>query len=137
MYSFAYLPQLRPHQKRLPVADIPTGPNKLHLLGIAYDAFVDGGFDPIGMDHFARPTDELSRAHVAGRLHRNFQGYSARPAIDTVAVGVTAISDIAGRYAQNVPPLAKYYRSLDEGRLPIARGKVLTDDDLRRPWFDQ
>ncbi len=135
VYSFAYLPELRPHQKRLPVADIPTGPAKLTLLGTAFEAFVDGGLQPIGMDHFAKPEDELSQALAAGRLNRNFQGYSARPAIDTVSVGVTAISDVMGRYAQNVPQLNKYYKSLDDGRLPLARGMVLSEDDLRRRWI--
>lgn len=132
VYSFAYLPQLRPHQKRLPVADIPTGPQKLSLLKRAYEAFSKGGYRPIGMDHFAKPTDELSRAIDAGRLHRNFQGYTVRAAQDTVSVGVTAIGDIQGRYSQNVPQLNKYYRMLDEGRLPLARGKVLTEDDVAR-----
>ena len=132
VYSFAFLPELRPHQKRLPVADIPTGPAKLTLLRQAFEAFTDVGYRPIGMDHFAKPTDELSEAGEQGRLHRNFQGYSARAALDTVSVGVTAISDVQGRYAQNVPQLNKYYRMLEAGRLPIARGLVLSDDDRRR-----
>ena len=132
VYSFAFLPELRPHQKRLPMADIPTGPAKLSLLRMAYESFLDAGFLPIGMDHFAKPEDELSQALSARRLNRNFQGYSARPAMDTVSVGLTAISDVMGRYAQNVPQMNKYYRALDEGRLPIARGMVLSKDDLVR-----
>ncbi len=132
VYSFAFLPELRPHQKRLPIADIPTGSTKLSLLAQAFESFVAAGYQPIGMDHFAKPTDELAEAASAHRLRRNFQGYSARALTDTVSVGVTAISDVQGRYAQNVPQLNKYYRFLDEGCLPLSRGKVLTGDDLRR-----
>ena len=132
VYSFAYLPQLRPHQKRLAVADIPTGAAKLKLLRQAHEAFVASDYLPIGMDHFAKTSDALADAHHRRQLHRNFQGYSAKAAVDTVAVGVTAISDIQGRYAQNVPQLNKYYRALDEGRLPVARGITLTPEDLRR-----
>jgi oxygen-independent coproporphyrinogen-3 oxidase len=132
VYSFAYLPDLRPHQKRLPMADIPVGVPKLALFKMAYDAFVKAGYNVIGMDHFARPEDELSKALSQRKLHRNFQGYTVKAASDTVAVGVTAIGDMQGRYTQNVPQLMKYYRFLDEGRLPTVRGIVLTADDRRR-----
>ncbi|MCA9554698.1 MAG: oxygen-independent coproporphyrinogen III oxidase [Myxococcales bacterium] len=132
VYSFAYLPDLRPHQKRLPMADIPVGVPKLALFKMAYDTFATSGYEVIGMDHFARPEDELSKALGKRKLHRNFQGYTVKAAADTVAVGVTAIGDMVGRYTQNVPQLMKYYRFLDEGQLPTVRGIVLTDDDVRR-----
>ncbi len=132
VYSFAYLPDLRKHQKRLPMADVPTGLSKMRLFQMAYDAFAEGGYRPIGMDHFAKPEDELATAQAKRQLHRNFQGYTSRPGCDTVAFGVTAIADVQGRYAQSVPQLNKYYRMLDEGRLPTVRGIKLTEDDLRR-----
>lgn len=132
VYSFAYVPDLRPHQKRLAPAHIPVGATKLALLRDAYDAFVGAGYRPIGMDHFAKPTDELAEASKQRRLHRNFQGYSVKAAEDTVAFGLTAISDLAGHYAQNVPQLNQYYRALDEGRFPVMRGLKLSKDDRRR-----
>lgn len=132
VYSFAYLPDLRKHQKRLPIADVPTGLPKMQLFQMAYDAFTEAGYHAIGMDHFAKPEDELSTARGQRNLHRNFQGYSARPGTDTVAFGVTAISDVQGRYAQSVPQIAKYYQILDEGRLPTVRGLELDAEDLKR-----
>lgn len=132
VYSFAYLPDLRKHQKRLPIADVPTGLPKMRLFQMAYDAFTAGGYQAIGMDHFAKPDDELATAQTKRQLHRNFQGYTSRPGCDTVAFGVTAIADVQGRYAQSVPQLVKYYRMLDEGLLPTVRGIELTADDTRR-----
>ena len=132
VYSFAFLPEQRKHQKRLPIADVPTGLDKMRLFQVAYDTFTGHGYRAIGMDHFAKPDDELSSAQEQRRLHRNFQGYTARPHCDTVAFGLTAIADVQGRYAQSVPQLAKYYRHLDEGQLPTVRGITLTDDDRRR-----
>lgn len=132
IYGFAYLPELRPHQKRLPVADLPEGTTKHRLFRLAYEKLVGAGYQPIGMDHFARPDDELARAQRERRLGRNFQGYTVRAAKDSVAFGLTAISDVAGRLVQNVPQLKKYEAALDEGRLPTLRGIERTADDEER-----
>jgi oxygen-independent coproporphyrinogen-3 oxidase len=132
VYSFAYVPDVRPHQKRLPVDALPRGRAKLDLFLQARAAFLNAGYRPIGMDHFALPGDELSLAQQQRTLTRNFQGYTVRAAPDTVALGVTGISDIGGAYAQNVRPLPRYYAALQEGRLATERGVVLTDDDVRR-----
>jgi oxygen-independent coproporphyrinogen-3 oxidase len=95
--------------------------------------FVAAGYHQIGMDHFALPDDELARASEAGRLHRNFMGYTTRPAPDMVGAGVSAIGDVSGAFAQNVKPLAAYYAALDRGEFPIERGYQLdADDRLRR-----
>lgn len=132
IYGFAFLPELRPHQKRLPQADIPEGPSKHRLFRIAYETLVDAGYQAIGMDHFARPDDELAKAQRERRLGRNFQGYTVRSADDTVAFGLTAISDVAGHLAQSVPQMKKYEAALDEGRLPTLRGLRRNDDDKAR-----
>ena len=85
------------------------------------------------MDHFALPDDDLAVAARERRLHRNFMGYTTRPAPDSVAVGVSAIGDVAGAFAQNHKSLARYYEAIDAGRFPVERGYALTDDDqLRR-----
>lgn len=132
LYGFAFLPQLRPHQKRLPLADIPAGPVKHELYRSAYEQLLGAGYEPIGMDHFAKPTDELVRAKRERRLGRNFMGYTVRSASDTVAVGLTAISDVAGAFAQNVPQMKKYEAALDAGRLPVLRGLARSEQDERR-----
>lgn len=132
IYGFAFLPELRPHQKRLPVADIPEGSTKHALFRLAWERLTLAGYEPIGLDHFALPQDELSRAAKERRLGRNFQGYTVRAARDTVAFGLTAISDVAGHLAQNFPQMKKYEAALEEGRLPTMRGIERSRDDKER-----
>lgn len=132
IYGFAYLPDLRTNQKRLPMAEIPEGAAKHRLFRLAYEELVRSGYQAIGMDHFARPDDELSRAQRERRLGRNFQGYTVRAARDTVAFGLTAISDVSSNLAQSVPQMKKYEKALDEGRLPTMRGIVRSADDEER-----
>lgn len=132
VYSFAYLPDLRTHQRRLDGATVPRGADKLALFAQAYDAFVEGGYRPIGMDHFALPDDELAHAQERRALGRNFQGYTVRSAADVVAFGATGISDVAGGYAQSVRPLPRYYAAIAAGRFATERGVELDADDRRR-----
>ena len=133
VYSFALVPWIRAHQKGLPMADLPDAEAKLELFVEAMQRFVAAGYRQIGMDHFALPDDELAKASDAGRLHRNFMGYTTRPAPDLVGIGVSAIGDVSGAFAQNVKPLAAYYDALDAGQFPIERGYRLDRDDrLRR-----
>jgi oxygen-independent coproporphyrinogen-3 oxidase len=133
VYSYAHVPWLRPHQKAIDPLDLPDGGTKRALLGSAIETFTTAGYEPIGMDHFALPDDELAAAAREGRLHRNFMGYTTRCAADSVAAGVSAIGDVGGAFAQNHKSLARYYEALDAGRFPIERGYALNDDDrLRR-----
>jgi oxygen-independent coproporphyrinogen-3 oxidase len=132
IFSFAFVPQAKPHQRRLALFDRPTGRAKLELLGIAHDVLGAIGYRAIGIDHFAAPDDELARALDDGTLARDFQGYTTRKAADTVALGVSAISFIGGAYAQNVKSLALYHRALAADRLPTERGHALDEDDRRR-----
>ncbi len=133
IYSFAFVPDARPHQKRLPVLAMPQGMDKLALFALAYERLLESGYVPIGMDHFALPEDELARALQHRTLTRNFQGYAARTPRDVIAFGVTAISDIRGRYAQNHPQIAKYYQKTESGRFATARGiKSSAEDRTRR-----
>lgn len=132
VYSFAFMPEVLKHQKRLPAQFIPKGSEKLSLFRIARERFLGAGYSPIGMDHFALPTDELAVARAEHRLRRNFQGYTVTSATDVVAVGSSAISDVAGAYAQNVRQLSKYYERIEKGQLATERGLVLSEDDRRR-----
>ncbi len=132
-YAFAFVPNLRPNQRRLDAEAMLNGAAKLDLFRQAWHAFESAGYTFLGLDHFAAPGDELAEAAKDGRLWRNFQGYTVRHAPETVALGVTGISDIGGAYAQNVRTLPKYAEALNEGRLPTVKGMLRTaDDDARR-----
>jgi oxygen-independent coproporphyrinogen-3 oxidase len=132
VYSYAHVPWLRPHQKQIEVAALPQRELKLQLIGAAIASFVTAGYVPIGMDHFALADDELAVAARERRLHRNFMGYTTRRAVDMVGVGLSAIGDVSGAFAQNVKKLPAYYKAIDATRFPIERGYILTDDDTIR-----
>jgi oxygen-independent coproporphyrinogen III oxidase len=134
VYSYAHVPWMRAHQKAIDPLDLPDAQTKRALLGAALDAFTDAGYIAIGIDHFALPDDELAVAARERRLHRNFMGYTVRPAPDSVAVGVSAIGDVAGAFSQNHKTLARYYEAIDAGRFPVERGYALTDDDRVRRY---
>src|SRR5262249_61231268 len=104
----AAAPTWKPRQRRLPVAQLPTGAAKLALFRLAHDALIDAGYVAIGMDHFALPDDELARARAEGRLWRGFQGYSAgRGGAGTIALGVSGIGGVGGAYPQNAKTLPR------------------------------
>ena len=132
LYSYAHLPGLAKPQRRINEAELPSPETKLQLLQLAIRRFTDAGYVYIGMDHFARPDDELAVAQRQGRLHRNFQGYSTHADADLMAFGISAIGKVGSSYSQNVKTLDDYYDALDMGRLPIMRGIELTADDLAR-----
>jgi oxygen-independent coproporphyrinogen-3 oxidase len=134
VYSYAHLPARLKHQGRIDADLLPATEEKHELFAMARTAFVEGGYATIGMDHFARPEDELTKAMEAGRLHRNFMGYTTIADTEMMGVGPSAISYIGGAYAQNGKRLFMYYRPLDEGRLPTDCGRALTEDDLIRRW---
>jgi len=101
-------------------------------MAMAIETLVEAGYVFIGMDHFARPDDELALAQQAGKLHRNFQGYSTHAELDLLAIGVSAIAKVGPVYAQNAKTLDEYYGDLDSGHLPVRRGYRMNDDDALR-----
>ncbi|NIP60088.1 MAG: oxygen-independent coproporphyrinogen III oxidase, partial [Gammaproteobacteria bacterium] len=131
-YSFAYVPWIRGHQKKLDRDELPSPETKLELYLMAMDRFLEAGYEPIGMDHFALPDDELAVAAREGRLHRNFMGYTVMPASDMVAVGISGIGEVQHAFFQNEKKLSRYYQALDEDRLPVQRGYLLDEDDVIR-----
>ncbi|WP_244914606.1 oxygen-independent coproporphyrinogen III oxidase [Pandoraea apista] len=132
VFSYAHLPQQFKMQRCLP-DNLPDGPQKLALLQTIIARLTAAGYVYIGMDHFARPDDELARAQAAGTLHRNFQGYSTRADCDLVGVGMSAIGRVGDSYAQNAKTLKTYYEAIDAGGLAITRGVRLDEDDhIRR-----
>ncbi|TRZ68112.1 MAG: oxygen-independent coproporphyrinogen III oxidase [Rhodocyclaceae bacterium] len=132
IYNYAHLPAMAKPQRRINEAELPTPDAKLQILQLAIRRLTDAGYVFIGMDHFAKPDDELAVAQRQGRLHRNFQGYSTHAEADLMAFGVSSISKVGPSYCQNVKTLDEYYDSLDRGVLPVMRGIELTADDLLR-----
>jgi oxygen-independent coproporphyrinogen-3 oxidase len=132
IYNYAHMPQLFKSQRLIVDADLPTDQDKLAMLGLCIERLTGAGYVYIGMDHFAKPDDELAVAQRSGQLHRNFQGYSTHADTDMVACGVSAISAVGQSYCQNEKSLERYYAALDEGHLPVARGIELSADDVVR-----
>ena len=132
LYAYAHLPARFPPQRRIADQDLPPAQDRLRMLSQALAGFLVRGYQYIGMDHFALPTDALAVAKRQGRLHRNFQGYTTQPESDLIGLGVSAISKVGVTYAQNEKALPAYGRALQEGRLPISRGVRVTRDDLVR-----
>ncbi|MFN3986405.1 MAG: oxygen-independent coproporphyrinogen III oxidase [Rhodocyclaceae bacterium] len=132
LYSYAHLPGLFKPQRRINSVELPVADTKLQILQLAIRRLTEAGYVYIGMDHFAKPDDELSVAQRQGRLHRNFQGYSTQAECDLLAFGVSSIGKIGPVYSQNVKTLDEYYDALDRDELPVLRGVELTADDLLR-----
>ncbi|MDR3221395.1 MAG: oxygen-independent coproporphyrinogen III oxidase [Candidatus Accumulibacter sp.] len=132
IYNYAHLPALFKPQRRILDADLPTPDERLRILSMSIGKLTAAGYVFIGMDHFARPDDELAVAQRAGRLHRNFQGYSTHSDRDMLSFGISSISKLGTSYSQNVKTLNEYYERLDQGVLPVFRGVGLTPDDVLR-----
>ena len=132
LYNYAHLPALFKPQRRIHEAELPTPETKLQILTLAIGRLTRAGYLYIGMDHFAKPDDELAVAQRRGRLQRNFQGYSTLPECDLLGFGNSAIGRIGPTYCQNLKSLDDYYAALDQGHLPVWRGMELSADDLVR-----
>ena len=132
VYNYAHLPGLVKPQRRINEADLPSPDARLQILQLAIRRLTDAGYVFIGMDHFAKPDDELAVAQRQGRLHRNFQGYSTHADADLLAFGLSAISKVGPTYCQNFKTIDEYYDALDRNELPVMRGIELTADDLLR-----
>lgn len=138
VYAYAHLPQRFKAQRQIERSLVPAPETRLELLRLSIEKLTAAGYVYIGMDHFARPEDELVRAQRSGELQRNFQGYSTRGGRDLVGLGLSAISRVGDAYSQNAKALPAYQRALDAGRLPVERGlRLTTDDRLRREVIEQ
>jgi len=138
VFNYAHLPELFKTQRQIDTTSLPAPGEKLAILQHTIERLTAAGYVYIGMDHFARPDDELAVAQREGSLYRNFQGYSTHADCDLVAMGITAIGKVGDTYSQNVKTLDEYSALLDAGHLPVFRGIVLSDDDkLRRAIITQ
>ena len=138
VFNYAHLPERFKPQRRINEAELPSPDQKLEILQQVGERLADAGYVYIGMDHFARPDDELAVAQREGQLYRNFQGYSTHAHCDLVAMGVTSIGMVGNTYAQNMRTLDEYYGRIDAGHLAVFRGVELSrDDELRRAVITQ
>lgn len=131
-FGYAHVPWMKAHQKRIDEGALPRAWDRFTLFRDAVRRFTDSGYRWIGIDHFARPEDSLALAADAGRLHRNFMGYTTRSGENLLGIGVSSISEVDGWFTQNAPDLGPWQREIDARRLPIVRGHVMSDDDRDR-----
>lgn len=132
VYGYAHLPERFKAQAVIDASALPTAEARLKLLGRTIERLTAAGYVHIGMDHFAKPDDELAVAQRDGSLQRNFQGYTTHGGCDLVAFGISAIGTVGDLYTQNEKLEAAYFAALDAGRLPIARGLAMDRDDRIR-----
>jgi oxygen-independent coproporphyrinogen-3 oxidase len=130
LFSFAYLPDQLPLQRRISADDLPSPRERLTMLQSAQEHLLAAGYEAIGMDHYALAGDPLAEAARSGSLHRNFQGYTTGGELDLLGVGVTAISQFPHLFSQNHRNLKAYVQALEEGRLPVERGLVVRDPEV-------
>ena len=133
VFSYAHVPWIKPAQRIFDArGQLPGAEEKLAMFAVAHGRLTAAGYIDIGLDHFAKPGDELAVAQREGTLHRNFQGYSTRGGASLYAFGISSISSTADTYRQNFKTMKAWKESLDAGRLPIERGLRLSGEDLRR-----
>lgn len=132
LFGYAHVPWVKPHQKILEDAGLPTGPERLQLFLLALQRLQEAGYIYIGMDHFAKRDDELAVAQRSGGLYRNFQGYSTRAGHEILAFGISSISQNSEGYRQNHKTMDDYRRSLEADRLPITKAYRMTPEDRLR-----
>ncbi len=133
-YSYAHVPWIRGNQKGIEIETLPPAEVKLELFATAIDRFRAAGYVQIGMDHFALPDDELALAIDKGTLHRNFMGYTVKPASDMLGVGISSIGDVRGAFCQNEKKISTYYAAISAGDFPVHRGFELSADDIVRRY---
>ena len=129
VFNYAHVPWLKKHQNVMPAEALPSADARLAILQMTIERLIGAGYVYIGMDHFAKPTDDLAVAQRSGTLYRNFQGYSTRAGSDVYAFGVSAISQFENIYAQNIKHLKDYYARIDNGGAATNVGYRMTRDD--------
>ncbi len=132
LFGYAHVPWMKSHQKLIDEAALPGAGERWRQFEAASERLEALGYRPIGLDHFARPDDDLALALDQGRLHRNFQGYTTDAAPVLLGLGASAIGGLPHGYVQNISPLKDYRETVAAGRLPIARGVELSADDTLR-----
>lgn len=132
VFNFAFVPWLKRLQRNIDEKALPKPEEKLKILQMTIEKLTKAGYVFIGMDHFAKPDDELAVAQRERTLHRNFQGYTTKAEAELFGFGATSISMLYDAYVQNYKILRDYYETIDDGRLPVERGVYLNQDDIIR-----
>ena len=134
VFNYAHVPWLKKTMRKIDETTLPMPDEKLQIMQYTIDFLTSNGYKMIGMDHFAKPEDELFKAIDKGELHRNFQGYTTKGGADLIGVGLTSIGEGADYYAQNFKDMQSYEEAIDAGRLPFEKGVVLSEDDQIRQY---
>ena len=138
LFNYAHIPERFKAQRRIPTETLPSIQQRTELFLYATERLVDAGYQTIGLDHFAKPDDPLAKALDNGSLRRNFQGYSTHQATDLIGLGVSAISNLNGLFAQNSPQLDVYRERVTHDQFATVRGVTLTrDDEIRSTVIEQ
>ncbi|WP_331775474.1 oxygen-independent coproporphyrinogen III oxidase [Sulfurospirillum sp. 1612] len=132
VFNYAHVPWMKKTMRKIDETTLPTPSEKLAILKYTIDYLSSNGLRMIGMDHFAKPEDELFLAIDKGELHRNFQGYTTKGGADLVGIGLTSIGEGVHHYVQNYKDMSLYENAIDAGQLPVHRGLILSDDDVLR-----
>lgn len=134
VFNYAHVPWMKKTMRKIDETTLPRPDEKLEIMKYTIDFLTSHGYKMVGMDHFAKPEDELFKAIDKGELHRNFQGYTTKGGADLIGVGLTSIGEGVGSYNQNFKDMKQYEAAIDAGKLPFERGVVLTEDDLIRQY---
>ncbi|WP_434658624.1 oxygen-independent coproporphyrinogen III oxidase [Sulfurimonas sp. NW9] len=132
VFNYAHVPWLKKTMRKIDETTLPRPDEKLQIMQYTIDFLTNNGYKMIGMDHFAKPEDELFKAIDKGELHRNFQGYTTKGGADLIGVGLTSIGEGVDYYAQNFKDMPSYEAAIDAGKLPFERGVALSEDDMIR-----
>ena len=134
VFNYAHVPWLMKTMRKFDETTFPKPAEKLEMLKDTIDFFTTNGYKMVGMDHFAKPEDELFKAIEKGELHRNFQGYTTKGGADLIGIGLTSIGNGVDYYAQNFKELEAWEKAIDNGDLPVFKGYRLSDDDQLRQF---
>lgn len=134
VFNYAHVPWLKKTMRKIDETTLPLPDEKLQIMQYTIDFLTSHGYRMIGMDHFAKPEDELFKAIDKGELHRNFQGYTTKGGADLIGVGLTSIGEGIDSYNQNFKVMGEYEEAIDAGKLPFERGIVLNEDDRIRQY---
>ncbi len=134
VFNYAHVPWMKKTMRKIDETTLPQPDEKLQIMQYTIDYLTENGYKMIGMDHFAKPEDELFKAIEKGELHRNFQGYTTKGGADLIGIGLTSIGEGVDYYAQNFKDMTSYEAAIDAGKLPFERGVVLNEDDMIRQY---
>ena len=134
VFNYAHVPWLKKTMRKIDETTLPLPNEKLQIMEYTIEFLTKNGYEMVGMDHFAKPEDELFKAIEKGELHRNFQGYTTKGGADLIGVGLTSIGEGVDSYNQNFKVMSDYENAIDIGKLPFERGVVLNDDDRIRQY---